>query len=120
MATVETHTETSQILIRQAEAELQDGDRLQASEKGWGAAAHALKAVAERRGWRHNSHGLLIGVADTLAGETGEPEIRRLFDVAAALHANFYETWMSDEGVAVRLEDVKELLGLLRPLQVRG
>ena len=71
MATVETHTETSQILIRQAEAELQDGDRLQASEKGWGAAAHALKAVAEQRGWRHNSHGLLIGVADTLAGETG-------------------------------------------------
>ena len=120
MATVETHTETSQILIRQAEAELQDGDRLQASEKGWGAAAHALKAVAEQRGWQHNNHALLIRIARTLATEAGQPEIRRLFDVAAALHSNFYETWMNDEDVAERLEDVKELLGLLRPLQVRG
>ena len=120
MATVETHTETSQVLIRQAEEELRNGDRLQASEKGWGSAAHALKAVAEQRGWRHSSHALLIAVARTLAAESGGPEIRRLFDVAAALHANFYETWMSQEDVAERLEDVKELLGLLRPLQVRG
>ena len=109
MATVETHTETSQILIRQAEEELRTGDRLQASEKGWGAAAHALKAAAERRGWRHSSHALLIGVADTLAFEVGQPEIRRLFDVAAALRSNFYETRMSDEGVAARLKYVKEL-----------
>ena len=118
MATVETHTEASHILMRQAEEELRKGDRLQASEKGWGAAAHALKAAAELRGWRHSSHALLVGVADTLASEADQPEIRRLFDVAAALHSNFYETWMSDEGVAVRLEDVKELQRLLRPLQI--
>ena len=120
MATVETHTETSQVLIRQAEEELRNGDRLQASEKGCGAAAHALKAVAEQRGWRHSSHALLVGVADTLAKETGQPNICRLFDVASALQRNVDEGRMNEQDVAVRLEDVKELLGLLRPLQVRG
>ena len=120
MATVETHTETSQILIRQAEDELRNGDRLQASEKGWGAAAHAVKAVAERRGWRYSSHAMLIGIVRRLAVESGGQEIRRLFDVAATLHTNFYEHWMIEEDVEQRLEDVKELLELLRPLQARG
>ena len=115
MATVETHTETSQILFRQAEQELLNGDHLQASEKGWGATAHALKSIAERRGWRHNNHARLIRVAHALATESGDRDIRRLFDVAQALHSNFYECWMDEEDVAVRLEDVKELLALLGP-----
>ena len=120
MATVETHTETSHILMRQAEEELRNGDHLQASEKGWGASAHAVKAVAERRGWRHNSHALLIGIVRRLAVESGGQEVRRLFDVAASLHTNFYEHWMNEEDVGQRLEDVKELLELLEPLQGRS
>ena len=50
MATVEFHMETSQGFILQAETELRAGNRAQASEKGWDAAAHAVKSVAERRG----------------------------------------------------------------------
>ena len=36
-------------LLGKAHQALEDGDLIQASEKGWGAAAQAVKAVAERR-----------------------------------------------------------------------
>ena len=36
-------------LIRHAQDELDRGDRLQASEKAWGAVAHQLKAIANDR-----------------------------------------------------------------------
>ena len=34
---------------------LAEGDLHQASEKGWGAAAHMAKAVAAARGWEYDS-----------------------------------------------------------------
>ncbi len=52
----------SRRFVRQAQEEFDKGDRLQASEKAWGAAAHAVKAVAASRGWNHNSHRLLFDV----------------------------------------------------------
>ena len=42
--------------MQQADEELGRGDYLQASEKAWGAAVRAVKSVAERRGWEHDSH----------------------------------------------------------------
>ena len=39
MATTECHIATSRSLLEQAEREFRVGDVLQASEKGWGAAA---------------------------------------------------------------------------------
>ncbi len=44
------HTEISRRFLRQAKQELNEGDQLQASEKTWGALAHALKAIAQSRG----------------------------------------------------------------------
>ena len=35
------------------------GELEEASNKVWGTAAHAIKAVAERRGWEHHAHNLL-------------------------------------------------------------
>ena len=46
LATTEFHIATSRRLLEQAEREYRAGDVLQASEKGWGAAAHAVKAIA--------------------------------------------------------------------------
>ena len=54
---------TSRRLLEQAEREYRAGDVLQASEKGWGAAAHAVKAIAEERGWEHDRHGHLVRAA---------------------------------------------------------
>ena len=63
MATTEFHIATSRFLLEQAEREYRAGDVLQASEKGWGAAAHAVKAIAEGRGWEHDRHGHLFRAA---------------------------------------------------------
>ena len=50
---------------------------------------------------------------DRLRRETGDTEIYRLFDVASALHANFYEDWRSDESVAEALDDVERFVNPL-------
>ena len=41
--------------------------------------------------------------------------IRRLFDVASALHVNFYEDWGTSEAVAEALDDVEHFVHMLDP-----
>ena len=93
------------------------GDQLQASEKAWGAAVRAVKSVAERRGWEHNSHRHLFVAARRMSEETDDPEVRRLFGVANSLHVNFYEGWMDTETVIAGIEDVKLFLRKLDSLE---
>ena len=54
--TTQTYQQASQRFLAQARQELAVGDLPQASEKGWGATAQILKAIAEQRGWEHNRH----------------------------------------------------------------
>ena len=110
MATVEFHMETSRRFALQSEAELRSGDGMQASEKAWGAAAHAVKAVAELYEWRHDTHAYLFRAVNNIVRMSGDPEIRLLFDNANALHKNFYEGWFDEEYIAGGIEDVKRLL----------
>ena len=110
------HWETSRRFIIQADAELAAGDLLQASEKGWGAAAHAIKAIAQERGWRHDNHARLFGIADRLVAETGNPDIKRLFGIASDVHKNFYEGNMSKESIADSLAEIRTLLDILASL----
>ena len=101
----------SRRFIRQAQEELDEGDRLQASEKAWGAAAHAVKAVAEQRGWRHDSHARLFDVVSRIANAMDDPELRDLFHMANSLHQNFYEDWQTDDFVQRGIERVHVLVG---------
>ena len=97
MAT-QTYQQASQRFLAQAKQELAAGDLPQASEKGWGATAQILKAVAEQRGWEHSRHRHHLVTVSRLRAETGAGDIRRLFNTASALHENFYENTMSDRG----------------------
>ena len=103
----------SRVLLGQATRELADGDARQASEKGWGAAAQMVKAVAEDRGWQHNGHALLYEVVRSLAEGTSDRQISTLFHVAGNLDTNFYEDWFSPETVASGLRDVESFLDKL-------
>ena len=120
MATVEFHVETSQYMLEQAGRELRAGDILQASEKGWGAVAHTVKAIAEQRGWPHGRHGDLFSVADRISNELRQPRIMDLFHVANGLHVNFYEGWLSDRAVERGLGQVRELLTMLETVPLNG
>ena len=107
MATVEGYRSTSSRLYDQAMHELDDGDLIQASEKLWGAAAQALKCIAESRGWKHDSHGQLYNILAAIREETNDPDIRRHFDAAAVLHTNFYENWLDETGIRERANEVR-------------
>ena len=113
MATVAFHADTGRMMIGQAEVALAEWDGLQASEKGWSAAAQAVKAIAEGRGWEYKEMANLFKVASMLADETGRQEIRTLFSVASGLHANIYEGWLGDDYIADSLADVGLLLDML-------
>ena len=114
--TSRTYQVASGQLLRQAREELAAGDVRQASEKGWGAAAQIVKAIAARRAWDHQGHRELFLAVDRLRTETGDPDVRRLFDVASALHVNFYEDWRTSEAVAEALDDVERFVHMLEPL----
>ncbi len=53
---VEERKETARKFLSDAEREFAAGDTLLASEKMWGAAAHAIMAVAQQRGWPFGNH----------------------------------------------------------------
>ena len=91
MVNRQTYREQSRVFLEQASIELANGDLYQASEKGWGAAAQIVKAVASQRGWEHNIHSDLFNVVDRLVKETGNNELRTQFGLANQLHKNFYE-----------------------------
>ena len=111
-----TYQDGARHLLAQGFEELAEGDSRQASEKGWGAAAQMIKAVASSRGWQHNTHASLYRVIGRLARETGDKGIHRRFATANALHQNFYENWGDPDYVAEGLAAVRELLDRLEPL----
>ena len=95
------------------------GDVRQASEKGWGAAAQMVKAVAEQRGWDHTGHALLYQTVRHLVQETGDTQLATLFHVASSLNSNFYENWLPIELVQSGLEDIGQLVEKLEQLLQR-
>ena len=114
---VERYAELSKHFIEKADEYLLAGDRVQASEKGWGAVAEAMKSIAEERGWSHNSQRLLNDIAFQISEEWARPDVRRLFIVAKDLHINFYEDNMGLDDIAASVGDAKTLLGELETLR---
>ena len=96
----------SRVYLTQAEEELARDDLCQASEKGWGAAASIVKAVASERRWGHRSHPALFRVVDRLTVETRDEELRTQFALAGMLHTNFYEGWLARPAVEAHLVKV--------------
>ncbi len=110
-----TYQQRSRELLTKAYQEL-DEDLGQASEKGWGAAAEMVKAVAEQRGWEHRNHRSLYDAVRRLRRETGDGELIRLFDHASALHTNFYEDWDDREDVVSRIREVERFVDKVESL----
>lgn len=111
-----TYQEAARELFAQGVEELAAGDVRRASEKGWGAAAQMVKAVAACRGWRHDNHAALFAVVDRLVAETGNDGLGRRFHVANSLHQNFHENWQSANSVATGLAEMRRLIDELEPL----
>ena len=109
----ETYANQSREFIALAHQELEQGDLLQASEKAWGAAAAAIKSVAEMRGWQHYAHTLIRAAAWRISREYRRPQIMGMIARANDLHQNYYEYYLAEEEVAEGIEQVSELLKVL-------
>ena len=70
--TTQKYQQATERFLAQARQELAVGDLPQASEKGWGATAQILKAVAEQRGWEHDRHRHYLRITSRLRSETGD------------------------------------------------
>ena len=84
------YTEISRYLLEEAWQQLDRGDLIQASEKAWGATAHAVKSLAQTRGWNHTRHDL---------------------------HNNFYEHAMTPTQVRGAINDAVALIEELHTLR---
>ena len=118
--TTQRYETACQALFAQAEAELAAGDARQAAEKGWGAAAQAVKAVCESRGWEHHSHNLIRRAVKQISVETGDENLRPLFNSAQTLHKNFYEDFYNVEEVGDALVEVRRFIDKLDALYKAG
>ena len=119
-APIEAHEVHSERLLRHAHRELENGDRLQASEKAWGAVAHAIKVVAAVRGWRYDTHSDAYRIIRRLIAETGDDRLQLLFSAANYLHKNYYIDAMSLDEIRVHLAYVEELVEMLNGIVERG
>lgn len=120
---VEEHAQISRKFLVDAGIELAKGDRLQAGEKVWGAAAHALKAVGKQRGWNHEKHSNIFDIGEHLGREFDKEELfNRYLALADYVHRNFYENDRSEGSIRLALSDVEELadeLDVIRASQPR-
>ena len=114
MTTTDEHMVITRRMLEHADERLQADDLIQASEKGWAAVAHYLKAVAKQRGWRNESHRDFFTIENRLARETDNPDrLRLLFTSARSLHQNFYEPLFSADEVKVGISAAKEFIDIL-------
>ena len=110
------YVDLSSAYLAKARVHLAEGDLVQASEKGWGAAAVLVKACAEARGIDHDKHRHLWRTVNRLYDETGDRELRILFSNAESLHGNFYEDHFDEGAVRDFLIQVDVLVDKLTPL----
>ena len=94
------------------------GNLHQASEKGWGAAAHMAKAVACAQGWEYHNHPDFGDVMYQASRLAGDPRIQQLRGVANELHINYYKRkrHLNPGAIGADLETIAELLEMLHPL----
>ena len=120
MVVANRYAEQSRIFLRQAYEELEQGDLHQASEKGWGAVAQIVKAVAEDRGLDHKGHMELFAIVRSLVGETGDNDLSIAMQLANSLHINFYEGWLGHEDIDLALGRISGLVEKLEALPSRA
>lgn len=90
------HRQVALDFLAASDQEFERGDVLQGAEKLWGAAAHAIMAVAQGREWAHEGHRSLKNAVIKLAAEAQDPLIEAYFLAAEKFHRHFYHDSMED------------------------
>ena len=117
MDIIASHREQAHTFLARAWEYLEVGDLHQASEKGWGAAAHMSKAVAEAQGWPYRNHEHFLQVVNGAANLL-QSQLRPWRKSATDLHSFYYwrKEAMDAEDIRENLAEVEALIGALEGL----
>ena len=100
--------EKARTLLFDAYVEFLDGDdHLKACEKLWQAAAHAITAVAQQRGWECSNTHALHKAARRLADELDEEILFLQFDTADTFRINVEYDFLEDFQLKGNRKDVR-------------
>ena len=113
-----SYVNTSWAFLAKAETALAEGELVQASRKGWYAAAWALRGFARAKGWRYTGFYGIVGVIECLAQEYADEEFYDLYSSVDALVVNRPRCCDSRAGIEHDLSRVAELLRKLEALPV--
>ena len=120
---IEPHDVHSERLMSHAEEMLAQDDRLQASEKAWGAVAYKLKEIVRERGQRDLRYRAHADAGDVVyriaAGSANADAIRATFALAERLHINFYDDTLHRPRLDHDLRQIRGLLAMLDHEQQR-
>lgn len=111
---IDAHAVHQAAFLSHAKAMANARDRLQASEKIWGAAAHALIGFAKKRGWPITTHADIRDVARFIQRTLGDTrEITRLFAVVEGYHVNFYHDTRTISDIREGIEEAEAFVSLI-------
>ena len=112
---VEPHEIHRDRLLAHAREMLDADDRVQASEKIWGALSHAVSDVAKRREWPLGEEYIdKKDVARYVGEQAGSPRIADLYDSVYPYHTNFHKDEEEPAAIALGIQRAEELVGLLK------
>ena len=111
------HLGRSWHFLELVDVEVANGEMEEASNKLWGAAAHAIKAVAERKGWRHGSHAMLEEtVLRLIDDEAAPPRLLNYYRSANWFHTRFYSGPPHQDQIRDGQREVAEFIEILENL----
>ena len=103
----------SRRLLEQAREEFDKGDILQASDKAWGAMAHAAKSICQRMGWNHHAHNHIGAAINYITGELNRDELLSAYVYLDSMHTNYYEHQRTAREVRVGIDNAAFLISEL-------
>ena len=118
MVSTINHTAESRRVLTRAESALARDDVPAASALIWDAAAHAMRSIAESRGWKREYESDLVHAGFELAREVGNGDISTLVQVAHTTPWLVEEGWITKSWVVGNMESVRKLLKILDDLDV--
>ena len=114
---VADHVQLAKDFLERSKSYLAQGDLHQASEKGWGAAAHMIKAVAAANGWEYEHHDHFSSVVMNARQRYRQPRLREMSRSAEALHVNYYKRkeFLDPDLIREDIDDVENMVNILEP-----
>ena len=100
--------------------ELAKGDRLQASEKIWGAAGHAIAAIGKDRGWRTEQYAHKNSITDLLSHEFNDPSIKAIYRSFDHDHVNFYQNNLDEDDVRLSIASLEPFAETIQHCREEG